>query len=78
MVNDFPYLYCVGPVCGASRVVVLCAMCFDELMSRGNVNIMSVCMRMCVGGCIGVSPSIVWLCRITYHYDCFVSFLLIY
>jgi hypothetical protein len=39
MINGLPYLYCVGPVCGAGAVVVLCAMCFGKLTSHGNVNL---------------------------------------
>jgi hypothetical protein len=36
--------------------VVLCVMCFGELMSRGNVDCMSVCMRMwaVLWGCVRV------------------------
>jgi hypothetical protein len=35
MINDFPYLYRVDLVCGAGRIVILCAMCFDERVPRG-------------------------------------------
>jgi hypothetical protein len=49
MINCLPYLHFVGPVC-VRGVVVFCAICFGELMSRGNVNFMSVCMRVRVSG----------------------------
>jgi hypothetical protein len=58
MINDLPYLHCVEPVC-VSGVVVLCAMCFGEPMSRGNADFLSVCMRVRVGGPMGMCPSIV-------------------
>jgi hypothetical protein len=41
MINDFPYLYCVDPVCGVGRVVLSCAMCFGELLSRGDMDFMA-------------------------------------
>jgi hypothetical protein len=41
--------------------VVLCEICFGELMSRGNVDFMSVCTRVRVGGSMMMRLSIVWL-----------------
>jgi hypothetical protein len=42
---------------------VFCATCFGECMS--------VCIRVRVGGSMGVCPYIVWVRRKIYRYDCF-------
>jgi hypothetical protein len=38
LLSDLPYIYYVGLLCCGCGVVVLCAMCFDELMSHDNVD----------------------------------------
>jgi hypothetical protein len=52
-----------GPVC-VGRIVLLCTMCFGELMSHGAVDFMSSFMRVRVGDSVGVWACFVWLCRI--------------